>query len=208
MRPDSIRGPPAHPLAKWTQGWASASARPQRLGTPGRAAASARRARPSLPASLSHALTHPARGHHAGLWVLSSGLLLGHWCSAPAVGLPGALQSQPPEGGGGPGGTAQEQTDPGLSFNSSSGKWGQCPCCEGFQRTTATQHPAHTHCVGVRARAGAPESQAGGWAAAATLLTAASQPGGAAATQKPALQTQMSLLTLQAPNCLPWGRQT
>ena len=82
------------------------------------------------------------------------------------------------------------------------------PCCEGFQRTTATQHPAHTHCVGVRARAGAPESQAGGWAAAATLLTAASQPGGAAATQKPALQTQMSLLTLQAPNCLPWGRQT
>lgn len=181
--------------------------RPQRLGTPGRAAASARSQ--AQPAGEPQPRPHPPCPlRHAGLRVLSSGLLLGHWCSAPAVGLPGALQSQPPEGGGGPGEQHRNKQTPGLSFSSSSGKWGQCPCCEGFQRTTAMQHPAHTHCVGARARAGAPESQAGGWAAPATLPTAASQPGGAAAVQKPALQTQMSLLTLRAPSCLPWGQQT
>lgn len=133
---------------------------------PRRGAASAWRARPSPPVSLSCALACPACSRHAGLWVLwpLAGLLVLGPRSQPAR---SPTESAPRGRVGVPRGQHREKQAPGLSFNSSSGKWGQCPCCEEFQRTTATKQPAHTHCVGAGARAGAPESQAGGWAAPA-----------------------------------------
>lgn len=35
----------------------------------------------------------------------------------------------------------------GLGFDTSSGKWGRCPCCEGFHKIVITKHPMYTHCV-------------------------------------------------------------
>lgn len=172
--------PKGHLQTLWQSGLragGSASARPQRLGMPGQATASARRAR-SSPPSKPQLRPHPP----CPRWPLGpllrppdGPLVPGPRGSAPRVSLPGARWSQPRRReGGGPGGKAQA---PGLSFNSSPGKWGQCPCCEGFQRTTTTKHPTHTHCARAGARAGAPGSQASGWAAPATSADSCSPAG-------------------------------
>lgn len=132
------------------------------------------------PASLSCALARPA---HTGLWALSSGLPLGHWCPV--------LEAQPQESAcweprgvspgagraGVLGGQHRKKQAPGLRFNSSPGKWRQCPCCEGFQRTTTTKHSTHIHCVRAGARAGARKSQASGWAALAAPADSCSPAG-------------------------------
>lgn len=204
MRPDSIRGV-CTPSGEVDSGLGISLS--EALPLPGEPGPARQRASgapsPALPAA-------------ATLASGSSGLLLGHWCSAPGVSLPGALQSQPPEGGwGSPGDSTGknrplalvltphlENGDSVLAARSFRG-----PLPPNSQHTPTAWGPGPKP-VPPSPRPVPPSPRLVAGPPRLPLPTAASQPGRAAAIQKPALQTQTSLLTFWALSCLPWGQWT
>lgn len=166
---------------------------------PRRGAASAWRARPSPPVSLSCALACPACSRHAGLWVL--------WPLAGLLVL--GPRSQPPEGGWGSPGDSTGKNRPLALVLTPHLENGDSVLAARSFRGPLPPNSQHTPTVwgpGPEPVPPSPRPVAG--LPRPPLPTAASQPGRAAAIQKPALQTQTSLLTFQAPSCLPRGQWT
>ena len=160
------------------------------------------------PASLSCALTRPAL---AGPWALSSGLPMGHWCPV--------LEARPQEsacqepggvspGGGRAGVLGGKHRPPALVLTPHLGNGDSVLAARGFRGPLPLniQHTPTARGLGPEPAPLGPRPVAG--LPRPPLPTAAPQPGGSAAVQKPAPQTQTSLLTWRAPRCLPWGRQT